>query len=253
MKIFNTIPDCVKIGVWGPQGSGKTTYMIMLQFADDLEGWKIKPLGRETQEIYLEGTDSMREKEEFVLPTPLETTYLTFDFEGPVGGFFQRSRSFRVIVPEAPGEFYENPKNHSELVDEMSRYQSILWLIDPEQIRYRRIIQEWLYLLYGRQGRKGDLEHYMAFCLTKMDLPNHYPYIDNPKDYCLDILGNDVQMYLETYCDLNKIEFFATTSIGVDHNMETNMDLTDPNWEKLRNPARPINLFQPFQWLFSVL
>lgn len=86
-----------------------------------------------------------------------------------------------------------------------------------------------------------------------MDLPNHFPHINNPKDYCLGKLGEDVQNFLETFCDLNRIEFFATSSIGVNHNEETNMDLTDPNLSKLRYPAQPINLFQPFHWLFSVL
>jgi hypothetical protein len=158
MNIFNTFPDVVKIGVWGPPGSGKTTYMIMLQFAEDRDEWKIKPLGRETQKIYLEGTDRMRDKSEFVASTPLETKYLSFDFEGPIGGLFQRNRTFRVIIPEAPGEFYEKPEEHTELVDEMSRYQGILWLVDPEQIEnppknqrsYRRMIQQWLYELYER-------------------------------------------------------------------------------------------------------
>ena len=263
MNIFNSFPDVVKVGVWGPPGSGKTTYMIMLQFDEDHIGWKIKPLGWETQEIYLDGTDRMREQLRFVDPTPLETKYMNFDFEGPVGGFFQRDRTFRVVIPEAPGEFYEKPEIYPELLDEISRYQGILWLVDPEQIdnpperdgrrSYRRMIQQWLYSLYDKQGRRGSLKHYMAFCLTKMDMPNHYAHINNPKDYCLDKLGTDVQKFLETYCDLDRISFFATSSIGVDKNHATNLELTDPDLKNLRNPAHPINLFQPFDWLFSVL
>lgn len=258
--MFNRFPDVVKIGVWGPPGSGKTTYMIMLQFADDRGDWRIKPLGRDTQELYLEGTDRMRDELEFVEATPLEVRFLTFDFEGPVGGLLQLNRTFRVVIPEAPGEYYEKPEKAPELVDEMGRYQGILWLIDPEQVdnppnlgrrSYRRMIQQWLYGLHERQGSRGDLKHYMAFCLTKMDLPNHYPHIDNPRDYCLDKLGEDVQMFLETYCDLGRIEFFATSSIGVDPDNNTNMDLTDS--KRLRHPARPINLFEPLRWLFSVL
>lgn len=261
--MFGSFPDVVKIGVWGPPGSGKTTYMLMLQFAEDRNGWKIKPLGWETQEIYLEGTDLIRDKRRLVDPTPLQTKYLTFDFEGPVGGIFQRNRTFRVVMPEAPGEFYEKPEQYPDLINEMSRYQGILWLVDPEQIdnppqredrrSYRRMIQQWLYALYDKQDSRGSLNHYMAFCLTKMDLPKHYAHIDNPKDYCLDKLGNDVQLFLETYCDLSKINFFATSSVGVDQNSESNLDSKDPDRRKLRNPAQPINLFQPLHWLFSVL
>ena len=52
MKLFSQIPDVVKIGIWGPPRSGKTTYLIMLQFSD-CNGWKIKPRGEQTQTLYL--------------------------------------------------------------------------------------------------------------------------------------------------------------------------------------------------------
>ncbi len=255
-------PDMVKMGVWGPPSSGKTTYMIMLQFADDKGEWKIRPIGEETQQIYLDGTDLMRDKKKFVTATPLETKYLTFDFEGPTKGITQKKRNFRVVIPEAPGEFYAYPDKAPELVGEMNRYQGIVWLIDPDFIKnppqeehrsYRRMIQEWLFKLYTKQGNTGNLQQHMAFCLTKMDLPEHYSHINDPKNYCLDLLGEDVQTFLEDFCDLNKIGFFATSSIGVNEKKQTVIDLSDPDRRTLRQTAHPINLFQPFLWLFNQL
>jgi len=253
MKFFGKSQDVVKIGVWGPPQSGKTTYLSMLQYAD-CQGWKIKPRGKETQDIYIEYSEKIRDDLEFVPGTiPGHVSYLTFDFDGPKG-LFQNHR-YRIVLPEAAGEHYEKPETNTELLHEMSRYQGIIWLVDPVRIdnpsgrTYRAMIQEWLLRLHEIQGG-GTLKQYMAFCLTKMDLPEYVDYFDDPKNFCLDKLGGDVERKLEDYCDHNRIEFFSTSSIGfIPDTRESNIDPI--NSTKLRNPARPINLFDPFSWLFS--
>lgn len=255
MDFFSKNSNVVKIGVWGPPGSGKSTYLTMLQYAD-CQGWKIRPRGDQTIELYLEYGEIIRDHLKFIPQTiPNEVSYLTFDFEEPKG--FIRNRQYRVILPEASGEHYERPETRPELMQEMSRYQGIIWLVDPERIDnppprgrgYRRMIQEWLNRLYEMHGG-NTLPQYMAFCLTKMDLPGHSEYINNPEYYCLEKLGKDVALFLDNFCDPAKVEFFATSSIGFkDDTMESTIDLEDRS--KLRYPAEPVNLFTPFLWLFN--
>ena len=202
----------------------------------------------------------MRDKLEFVPQTiPNEVSYLSFDFEEPKG--FIRNRQYRVIVPEASGEHYERPETRPELLDQMSRYQGIIWLIDPERIDnppltshrgYRRIIQEWLNRLFEKHGGE-TLPQYMAFCLTKMDLPQYSKYIDKAEEYCLEKLGKDVGLFLDNFCDASKVSFFATSSIGFINGTksESTIDPSDPS--RLKYSAEPINLFDPFLWMFSVM
>lgn len=256
MNLFNKTPDIIKFGMWGPPGSGKTTYITMLQYSD-CDGWNVKPRGKETQDLYIKYSELLRDKKEFVPPTVADNvSYLTFDFERP-GGFFQ-NKNFRVVLPEAAGEYYEKPDEHPDLLGEMYRYQGIIWLVDPERIdnpspdsrSYRRMIQEWLYRLHEKQGG-GTLKHYMAFCATKMDLPKYYKDFDNPRDFCLDKLGNDVEKFLGNYCEPTHVDFFSTSAIGF-CSKDKNKSARDPkNQAKLIEVSEPINLFAPFRWLFN--
>jgi len=256
MNLFSKTPEIVKFGMWGPPGSGKTTYITMLQYAE-CEGWSIKPRGTETHSLYLEYSELLRDNLEFVPATTVDKIwYLNFDFESPQG--FLNNKTFRVVLPEAAGEYYERPTMHSELLNEMYRYHGIIWLIDPERIdkpvtgsrTYRRMIQEWLYHLYEKQGT-GKLNQYMAFCATKMDLPDYSDQMDDPMDFCLTKLGPDVEKFLNTFCDPKRINFFSTSSIGFCHG-SNNKSTRDPEDEtKLLEASDPINIFAPFKWLFS--
>ena len=132
MKLFSQIPDIIKIGIWVPPNSGKTAYLGMLRY-DNCEEWKIKPSGRATQDIYIKYSRILRDEKKFVPATNAgKVDYLTFDFEGPRS--FLQNRQYRIILPEAAGEYYEKPSERPELLEEMSRYQGILWLVDPVRI-----------------------------------------------------------------------------------------------------------------------
>jgi hypothetical protein len=104
--------------------------------------------------------------------------------------------------------------------------------------------------LYEMHGG-NTLPQYMAFCLTKMDLPRHSPFIDKAEEYCLDKLGPDVALFLDNFCDPNRVNFFATSSIGFINNEEKESTIDPLDLSKLRAPANPVNLFDPFLWLFN--
>lgn len=250
------ISNVVKIGIWGPPKSGKTTYLSLLQFASH-DGWKIRPKDKFASDLLVMGYQSLRKKNESVPSTqPGNPQFLPFEFVGPKG-FLRGSKSFTVILPESAGEDYEKPDPNGELVREICRSHGIIWMIDPLQIdnpkpdrkNYLQMIQEWLYLLYSMEGYQ-DIKKYMAFCLTKMDHPNHVAHINEPYNYCLHKLGPEVAGLLEDYCTIDRIRFFATSAVGLTKDGKSNMD---PITEELLNPAEPVGLFDPFRWLFGVL
>jgi hypothetical protein len=255
--------EIIKVGIWGPPGSGKTHFLVMQQFAER-EGWNIRPLQKKARDLYIGGHKLLRQQLEFIAPTPKAANdiFLPFEFEGPGKSIFQKRRLFRVLLPDCAGEYYKYPDQIPDLIDEISRCHGIVWLIDPVQIDhpipsdkgYIEMIQEWLALIHERQGG-GRLRHYMAFCLTKMDLPEYANYIDkNVESFCLEKLGDDVRILLNDFCDPEKVGFFATSAIGFEPGTrKSNANLDDPNNPHLKSPAMPINLFEPFEWLFSVL
>lgn len=256
--------EIIKIGIWGPPGSGKTHFLVMQQFADR-DGWNIRPWGELARDLFNDGRKLLRKELKFIAPTAKnpDDIFIPFEFEGPGNSFFQKRRLFQVLLPECAGEYYEYPRQVPELAEEISRCHGIVWLIDPVQIDnprvghkdYVEMIQDWLGLIHEKQGG-GRLKHYMAFCLTKMDLPQYSKYINQDvQEFCLDKLGDEVRMLLDDYCDANKVSFFATSSIGFFPGTEqTNAILeVGDNSQQLKSPANPVNLFAPFDWLFNML
>lgn len=262
MSIFKRItdmtgkPDLIEIAIWGPPQSGKTNYLAMLLLSPKPEGWRLTA-GIKTTEFLSTGMKIILEEKRFIPPTLDEDGFFyPFDFEIP--GTFG-SKNYTVYLPEYPGEYYENPKNHTEFVKRIAKCHGIIWLVDPIEIdnptedrkSYTRMIVEWLGILKEYGG--GRIQSHMAFCLSKMDDPKQKEGFKNPRKYCLDKLGKPVQIILENFCDPKKVGFFATSTAGFVPKSDniSNVDPNDPR--KLLNEPSPIGLFEPFAWLFDVI
>lgn len=251
----NQIPDIIDIALWGPPQSGKTNYLVLLQLVDR-EGWAIRPGNMEAME-FLNGGTELLESQRIFIPATLPTqgeTFLPFEFEKK--GLL-KPKIFRVFLPECAGEYYENPRRGSEFVKRICRSHGILWLVDPLQINnpqdghkgYPEMIYEWLSTIYFEQGG-GRINKHMAFCLTKMDHPNHVSHFDDPRKYCLKLLGRKVQVALEDFCYADKVDFYSTSAAGfIPGTTKSCVDPNDP--QKLTHPPNPKGLFDPLSWLFS--
>ncbi len=250
-KIFDRTqkPDVIDIAIWGPPQSGKTNYLAMLLLSPklDVDGWSLNA-GIKTTRFLGAGYEHLLREKEFIPPT-LEDE----------GSFY--SFNFTVYLPEFAGEYYENPDRYTDFAKKIAKSDGIIWLVDPVEIdnptegrkSYTGMILEWLGILqeYNRQ-RNGKIKTHMAFCLTKMDHPNHISEIDNAEKYCLKKLGKPVQRFLKNFCDEEKVDFFATSAAGVlDDKITSNVDQNNPR--KLIEEPTPINLFDPFEWLFNVI
>ena len=237
------------ISLLGPAGSGKTTYLTLLPFSNTA-GWKIYPENQETREFHLEKIFSLKENLSYLPPTAFRSS-LTYNLISP--GRIQRKKYLRLNVPDVPGGDYED-LNDLDIREQIGRSNGIIILIDPSNQFdgnsrfYKMMIDKLLSVLFKFQPERNLFQH-VAFCLTKMDLPDHCNHFDNPKDYCLEILGRESEKKLSFYWDLKKVNFFSTSAIGfIPGTRESNMD---QDKFRLRHPPEPINLFQPFLWILG--
>lgn len=243
------VKNVVKIGVWGPPKSGKTTYIALLErdsYSNYNSGEENAPRitykDEFTRKFLSDYKKKLIDKKEFINPTDkVSDLNLEINYKGHL---------YQVHVPEAPGEDYTDPLNNPDLANKLSGYDAIIWLIDPLQVdnpkaevTYRAMIDDWLSSLKLKCGI--PLPHYMAFCLTKMDIESYSSYRAKPSKFFDEKLGIDVMALLNTYCHPNRILFFSTTSVG---------ETIDPqNPQKLMKEPDPTNLFKPFAWILDNL
>lgn len=261
MKMFSSTPKIMKFGIWGPRGSGKTAYIVMLRYSAP-NNWEVRPFSEGGGDLFAKGRQLMRDDHTFLPQTPMGyPKMLHLEMQGP--GKLFGDRRMRIHIPEASGELFANPDSDEAkpLIDQLSRFHGLLWLIDPEKINnryesyddpksYLTLIDEWLIRINDAQGG-GKVKMHIAFCLTKMDLPVHSDHFDNPAKYCFELLGDDLYVILKNSCDPQRVKFFSTSAIGFLPGTKntSNRDPNDP--QKLLSPANPINLFAPFEWLFT--
>lgn len=269
---LNLRPDrrsVLSLAVWGPHQSGKTALLAMINSYCDSYGWAVLPAKAETADYIEKATDYFFERDpgEFPPPTPPETPIIhRFSFQGRTRW---RRREVIVEAPDAAGEIFANPEHPVfNMVQYLNNCLGILWLLDPIALKeerfygkngksYRRMIYRTLSRIFQTQyGSRGQIDKYMAFVLTKMDHPEHSRYFDTPKEYALDLLGKQVERYIENFCVIDRIEFFSTSAVGFADKEKTisNVDYSNPDKPTLRTrDIWPVGVFDPFKWILEQL
>ncbi len=259
----------LSLAIWGPPQSGKTTLLAMINSYCDSYGWTILPAVKETSD-YLEAVT----KQLFELGKPTERTPVVkpfihrFALQKP-GGW--RQKEFVLEMPDASGEMYANPEHGLfSMIEYLSGCEGIMWLLDPVAIQagtlygsgenarsYRQMIFRTLSRIFQTHNQgKGRIDKYMAFVLTKMDHPEHSPHFNEPQDYALNLLGKQVERTIESFCVLDRVEFFSTSALGFTDKSRTKSNLLsngpdDPNAKLVTKDIVPIGVFDPLNWLLS--
>lgn len=195
----------VKIGLWGPPQSGKTTYLAALPIAvsDGNAGngsWTIYPHGTASSELLENFEKALVEDRKFPESTiPDAPVPLEWLFVGDLAGssFDRRKRrqrrgdlesSFVLDLIDVHGGVYRRdprkPTAESQVasaaIDHLARAQGILYMFDPigerdnrDSAAYvRRTVNE-LKLRATQNGRRPGryFEHQVSVCITKFDHP----------------------------------------------------------------------------------
>jgi len=259
------------IGIWGPKGAGKTTYLSVLYHDCLANGWKMKGADEESDEFRLRNYKLLFEQGVFPIATRQQDVGVyTYDIsrEGSLGVV----QTYRLVLADASGEWFENPiqmrNMFPEVVinpyDRLTQCDGLLLLLDPtvvqaDQHKYYGTISRALGVL-ERAATQNSLHKpivpMMAVCFTKMD-QTPFRYIDmdkiDMKKLALDVLGPHTYQDILNACDPKRVKFFVTSSIGMEH-----PELKHPSVEIEKSDSkldadriRPYNIFKPMEWLLG--
>lgn len=133
----------IRVGMWGPGESGKTTYLATLYHAcQENENWSIFEIDGPSKKFVNDSYRRMYVKGEFPAPTSsIEPSQYTFGVTCKVGGVLRRRReiSFTLEVHDAAGEVfddYENwakmhPSDATDPLKQLASCDGILFMVDP--------------------------------------------------------------------------------------------------------------------------
>ena len=196
-------PPAVKIGLWGPPGSGKTTYLAALRLAAasadrSLGQWGVFPLDQQSRTAMVDFADALNQGR-FPDATPVgTTTELRWLFIGDItNSRFARRRFLRRRPLESrfelhlidvsgeafgyyPGDEVAPPAVVDAALDHLFHARGLIYLFDPITERDSRNTLSYVnrtlaelkerFAQYGY--RNSYLPHHVSICITKFDHPD---------------------------------------------------------------------------------
>lgn len=279
----NTEVQHIQIGIWGSIGSGKTTYLAALYHAREHSHWQMNPADDDSIKFILDTTKVLFEGNFPPATDPNQAPKVyTYHFSkrqdildtwGRVIFGDRGQRIFAVSFLDAAGGYFEDPDAYPfeicdgqgtviyrDVWDYLARCRGLICILDPDrgkeyfEIAFRALSKLSLVI---NTGRPGYIDRYMAFCLSKMDKPKHYDYLSCPESYAEQVLGQRTIGVIRDSCPENRRRFFGISSIG--RNARGEYNVTDDNLYNYSariqdaEEIKPINIFQPIEWLFERL
>ena len=257
------------IGIWGPRGAGKTTYLSVLYNDCLADGWKMKAADQTSDEFRLKNYKLLFEQGQFPVATrPQEVDIYTYDISrvGSLGVV----QSYRLVLADASGEWFENPtlmKNQfPDVLDPYERLvkcSGLVLLIDPQDVQEKRPAHfVTISRALGELSRAASTNSVnrpiipvMAVCFTKMDKKEFRYNIDLEGDkmdaFAKDILGEHIYQDILSACARSRVKFFGCSSIGLDQSLDGVKYATEESGTKAIDPRKikPKNIFKPIEWL----
>ncbi|MFM7582319.1 MAG: TRAFAC clade GTPase domain-containing protein [Caldilinea sp.] len=273
----------IRIGIWGPRASGKTTYLVTL-FHECLisNDWDIAPLDKSTVKFISDNHRLIHLKGLFPPSTDAgQTSYYQFQLSRRRQGIFKSTRQQTVSLGflDPSGEWYENTEDaRSKYPIEIDPYaflaqsSALLFLIDPkpdflqyaeqgegENHSYFELLIQTIYDIKDLQLADQPSPQYLAIAFTKMEQPNRWERRTRLQDYAREVLGEHTIRVIETAFPAQYYKFFAVSAVGMLEdgrpNVETISDEQRQDRAHIISPARlkPLSIFEPIEWLLSKL
>lgn len=258
-----------RLGIWGPRGSGKTTYLTLLPYSNSK--LRFTPANKETGKFLTASFEALTSRGVLPEKTIVESEpFLSIRVEVPPT-FLGGSAQILLEVPNLAGEIYENPDEFSHVFDTVDYFKNcvgILWFIDPNakltsfgsRFTYQKMLVETLLSLYTEMEnegnlRKGRLPHFMAFCLAKMDSPEQYEAFrrSDTVEYLEKILGTYWFRDVVHFCDPARCRVFAFSALGMVRTEEGNY-ISNLDGRNIIDPEHihPFGIEQPIEWIVEM-
>ena len=274
----------MRIALWGPKSSGKTTYLAMV-YGTALKSrtrWIVRPNDISSTDFVRENVNRMR-RGEFPLatiPSPgQEPIYYSYEFRPgedtsskdeekdlleSLFDFLKGSdlkrldspKQDRVIVEfaDVAGEMYLSESLENPLWEHLATSDGLICLLDPLdaedhfEITFQLLQYLWLKLKDRPNALiDGKLPHYVAFCFSKIDDPSLIQYLNKPKELVkfLELRMNmNIDKLLIQYVIPDRLKYFTISSVG---------QAAEAEGMAIQNPREisPINILEPLRWLFQ--
>lgn len=270
----------LKIGLWGSREAGKTTYLAMLNYIALESGWEIQSADLESEEFLGRMDRRIFRDHLFPPPTVGEQNIYKYHIAPPnqgVFGFLKNRRKYTLALLDVGGEAFETPERYRQEMQRqegvdvyqyLSECAGIIFLLDPcrpeprpksDDLSYFEILSRAFFELRQQidPRRPVRIPSAVAFCLAKMDEPEHRPYRNRPREHAADIVGRFAMRTIENNCVPRRYEFFACSAIGT---VKDDMGNESPNYIPADDGTlqiadtentRPFGLLEPLEWIFK--
>jgi hypothetical protein len=193
----------MRIGIWGPPGSGKTTYLAALQhdaasrIQDEIGNWRIIARNDVSEQLLTEWTQLLVAEQQFPEATALgQLTDLRWHFMGDLANSrFVRRRMIRrrteplsefdLELIDVSGEAFGYRPSQAmpasivqQALAHLARSDGLIFLFDPITERERPSVVTYVQRVLNNLARRmlnegrmrdGYLPHYVSVCIAKTD------------------------------------------------------------------------------------
>lgn len=268
----------MKITIWGPKSSGKTTYLTMV-YGIALKSqikWIIGP-GDEASVSFIKEQINHIRVGKFPSPTIDKATYIyeitpgnrthtgsdEKDLIEKIFDFLQgadltktdqeETGTLTINFVDMPGEDYLMKPLTDPLWDDLAESDGIICLINPADTEnsFDYLFQLLYYLkIKVKESRKlihNKLPQYVALCLSQIDQPEFREFIDKPKEIIERLENEDMfsieKMLLQSISP-DRLKIITISSVGIECGVNNGI---------IENPGKidPINVLLPLKWFFQ--
>jgi hypothetical protein len=279
----------LQIPIWGPTNTGKTTYLASLYLALKGSDWDVWPDDAKSFR-FIDDQAHLLQQGKFGAPNPVNvppTSYaLNITRLNPRHGFLGSKRVARLLllgrrvirltVWDAPGEVFENPLSKEETFYEIARFRTffdairsasgVICLLDLEtnstdsRVFYHQFIRRTLFVLQRDSAGKvlRQVQRPIVWGVTKIDLPGRWGYRDDPREYAIMALGEDLVKEMERTC--THCIWQAISSVGVIPDATGRQVVSNYDHVAGQNPTaiikdplqrEPFHVVEPVTWILE--
>jgi hypothetical protein len=254
-----------RIGLWGGFNSGKTTLLASLYAKRHELGWEMTPENPSDNETrrFIQEVNDLAQKGILPAATPGGTIReYAFSFEPTTQPqwyrLIGRPIRYQVEIVDVSGEDITRAGEQEIVFESLEQSEGILMLIDPNAEHDN------LTNLFDVVSRLKTSTHRFAFCLTKMDLDQNYPFISDPQAYLEQVLGESTYQEIRRLFKKGLARTFAVSAVG---RYQTPSGSDRPNLiyvvddkgnldrqgrlAKTGKLWSPIGIMEPLAWLFE--
>jgi len=254
-----------RIGFWGDFNSGKTTLLASLYAKRHELGWEMMPENPSDNEVrrFIQEVNDLAQKGILPAATPGGSVReYVFTFEPIKQPQWYRLIGnpirYRVEIVDVSGEDVTRRGDQQIAFESLDQSEGILMLIDPKA-EHDNLVN-----LFDIVRALEASKHHYAFCLTKMDLDENYPYFSDPQAYLEQVLGDSTFGEIRHLFKKGLARTFAVSAAG---RYQTPSGSERPNLiyvvddqgnrdrqgrlAKIGKLWSPIGIIEPLDWLFK--